>query len=61
MERQIKKKRKAINLSQKEAAEKIGVAKSTVSMWECGKSIPESNRLKKIAQVYNCSIEELLD
>lgn len=61
MERQIRKRREEALLSQKEAAEKIGVAASTVSMWENGKSIPEANRLKKIAQVYRCSIEALLD
>lgn len=61
MENQIKKRRKEALLSQKEAAKRIGVATSTVSMWESGKSIPEANRLKKIAEVYHCSIENLLD
>lgn len=61
MKEQLKQLRKAANLSQKEAAKKIGVVQSTVSMWETGRTKPETQILPIIANVYNCSVSKLFD
>lgn len=48
------------NLSQKEVAEKIGVAKSTYSLYESGNREPNVDTIKKIADVLNVSADQLL-
>lgn len=59
MKEQLKALREAANLTQKEAAAKLGVVQSAVSMWETGESKPKTGILPKIAAVYGCSISEL--
>ena len=48
------------NLSQKEVADQIGVAKSTYSLYESGNREPSVQTIKKIADVLNVSADELL-
>lgn len=48
------------NLSQKEVAEKIGVAKSTYSLYESGNREPNVDTIKKIADVLDVSADKLL-
>lgn len=47
-------------LSQKEVSEKIGVAKSTYSLYESGNREPNVQTIKKIADVLSVSADELL-
>lgn len=47
-------------LSQKDVAEKIGVAKSTYSLYESGNREPNVQTIKKIADVLEVSADELL-
>lgn len=47
-------------LSQKEVAEKIGVAKSTYSLYESGNREPNVQTIKKISDTLNISADELL-
>lgn len=56
----IKLLRKQNNLTLKELAEKIGVAESTVSLYENGKREPSLDILKKIAKIFNVSTDYLL-
>ena len=56
----FREKRKAVKLSQVQAAEVLGVNNTTISMWEAGKSFPRASLLPKIAALYNCTIDELL-
>lgn len=56
--REIREKR---GLSQKELAVKIGVAKSTYSLYESGKREPDVEKIKKIAKVLEVSGDDLLD
>ena len=56
----IRKLRRALDITQRELAEKLGVERSTVAKWEEGKSKPRAEMLAKIAQVLNCSVDELL-
>ena len=59
MQERVKTLREAANLTQKEAARKLGVVQSAVSMWETGESKPKTEILPRIAAVYGCSISEL--
>lgn len=47
-------------LSQKEVAERIGVAKSTYSLYESGNREPNVQTIKKISDVLNISADKLL-
>ncbi len=48
------------NLSQSELAEKLGVAKSTISMYEVGKREPDFETLEAIADLFNVDLNFLL-
>lgn len=52
--------RKNMSLSQKEFGQKIGVAESTVSLYESNKRFPDPETLKKISTLFNISIDYLL-
>ena len=47
-------------ITQKELAEKIGVAKSTYSLYESGNREPNVQTIKKIAEALNTSADEVL-
>ena len=53
--------RKKNNLSQEELAEKVGVARQTISKWEIGDTTPDINQVKIISKIFNISIDELID
>lgn len=53
--------RKKNAMSQETLAEKIGVARQTVSNWETGETSPNPEQLKMLSQIFNVSIDELLD
>lgn len=48
------------NMTQKEVADIIGVAKSTYSLYESGNREPNVQTIKKIADVLNVSADTLL-
>jgi transcriptional regulator with XRE-family HTH domain len=48
------------NMTQKEVADSIGVAKSTYSLYESGNREPNVQTIKKISDVLNVSADELL-
>lgn len=60
MQFQIKEARERAGLSQKELAEKIGVAPNTFHGYESGKHDPKSNLLADIARVCGVSVDFLL-
>ena len=57
----IKKTRNKIGITQEELAEKINVTRQAVSNWENGKTEPDIETLTKIAQIFDISIDELVD
>lgn len=57
----IKKFRKLSLLTQEKLADKIGVAKSTIAMWETGERKPDIIMLKKLAAFFNCTTDDLLE
>lgn len=55
----LKKLREEHHMSQSKLAKAIGVAQSTVGMWESGKNKPEYATLLKIANVFGVSVDYL--
>ena len=56
----IQEKRSLLGMNQSEFSNLLGVERSTISKWETGKSLPRAELLPKIAQILNCSVDELL-
>lgn len=44
-----------------EVADYMGVSVTTISMWETGAYLPKSDKLKKLADYYGCTVDALLD
>lgn len=57
----IKKFRKEKGLSQVELAEMLGFGQHAVSTWENGRREPDIATLKKLATIFECSLDELVD
>ena len=53
--------RKNKNLSQEALAEKVGVARQTISKWELGETSPDLKQSKQLAKVFEVSLDELAD
>lgn len=52
--------RKQHNLSQEQVAEKLGVARQTISKWELGETTPEMDKLIIMSELYNITLDELM-
>lgn len=57
----IAKLRKEKSLTQQELADLLGISSKTISKWETGNGLPDISFLKKISEVFNITIEELLE
>lgn len=53
--------RKLHNLSQEELAEKINVSRQTLSKYETGESLPDIEKCKALAEVFDVSIDDLIN
>ena len=53
--------RKQYNITQEQLAEKLGVARQTISKWELGETSPDLEQAKKLSQIFNVSLDELTD
>lgn len=51
--------RKEANLTQKEAAQKLGVSGSTIAMWETGQRLPSPELYEQISDFFNVDIDYL--
>ena len=57
----IAKERKEKKLTQAKLAELIFVSEKTISKWENGNGIPDTNSLPKLCEVFGASLNELLN
>jgi len=55
----IRRYRKAANVSQKQLADALGIQQAAVSLWEHGRTTPRSNMIPALLQMLNISIEDL--
>ncbi len=53
--------RKDRGLTQTKLAERIGVLPNAISQWETGRRKPRTSKLKRIAKVLECTIDDLLN
>ena len=53
--------RKNKGLTQQELANRLGVSSKTISKWECGNGLPDVSMLKKVSEILEISVEELLE
>jgi len=56
----IESERKAKKLTQAKLAEKVFVSEKTISKWENGKGIPDTNLLPKLCEIFEVSLNEIL-
>ena len=49
--------RKKNGLSQEELAEKVGVARQTISKWELGETSPDLKQSKELSKIFNVSLD----
>lgn len=56
----IAEQRKKANLSQQQVAIELGVDRTAVSKWEVGEALPRADKLLKLAQLLNCTVDDLL-
>lgn len=52
--------RTRLGLSQEELAEKLGVSRQSVSKWETGQSVPDLEKIIKLADLFGVSVDELV-
>lgn len=51
--------RKQKNMSQEALAEKVGVARQTISKWELGETAPDIKQAKELSNIFQVSLDEL--
>ena len=47
-------------LTQDRLANLVGVARTTVNMWESGAAMPRADKLTELAKVLGCTIDDLM-
>lgn len=57
----IAKRRKMLNLTQEQLAERLGVSNKTLSKWETGKCMPDYGVVERLCDELGVTIGELLD
>lgn len=53
--------RKKLNMTQTELADKMDVSFQAFSNWERGNSMPDISKLPQLAELFGCTVDELLD
>ncbi|MBV7390646.1 MULTISPECIES: helix-turn-helix domain-containing protein [Enterococcus] len=56
----IKQRRNELHLTQDEVAEALGITRQTISNWENGRSYPDIERVIRLSEIYQLSLDELL-
>lgn len=59
--KKIQELRKKNGMSQEDLAEKIGVARQTISKWELGETSPDLKQAKELSKIFKISLDELTD
>ena len=56
----IKELRKEYGMSQTQLASLLFISQDTVSLWECGKSLPDIETVVKLTKIFNVTSDYLL-
>ena len=56
----FRKARLAAGLTVRDVVRALGVSDAAVYMWETGKMTPTAKRLVAVAQLYGCTVDDLL-
>ena len=51
--------RKIKNMTQEDIAEKIGVSRQSVAKWETGETVPDLDKCKMLAEIFEVSLDDL--
>lgn len=57
----LKKLRTENKLSQEKLAEKLGVSRQSISKWEQGYAVPDTDNMFKLSKLYGLSVDEILN
>ena len=52
--------RKENNITQEQLADKLGVSRQSISKWESDIAYPETDKLIRMSEIFNCSLDYLL-
>lgn len=58
--KRLKQERELKGITQKELGALLGVTDRAVGLWEIGKRIPNTDMLKKLADLFDCTVDYLL-
>lgn len=47
-------------LLQEDVSRALNIDRSTVALWETGRTLPRADRLNAIAKLYGCTVDDLL-
>lgn len=53
--------RKKHGLSQEDLANKLNVSRQSVSKWESNNTYPETDKIVQICNIFNCSMDDLIN
>lgn len=56
----FKSQRKKAGLTQMDVAKALGISDAAVALWETGKTMPAAKRLAEIANLFGCTVDDLL-
>ncbi|MEO1772459.1 helix-turn-helix domain-containing protein [Candidatus Enterococcus ferrettii] len=56
----LRERRNILHMTQDEVAEALGVTRQTISNWENGRSYPDIERIIRLSDIYQLSLDELL-
>lgn len=59
--RYIAEKRRIKNLTQAQLAEQLGISDKTVTIWECGRSMPDYALIQSLCETLDISVSELIE
>ena len=51
--------RKALQMTQEDIAEKLGVTRQSVAKWESGETVPDLDKCKLLADTFGVSLDDL--
>lgn len=54
----LRQRREKANLRQQDVADKVGVTKMAVSLWESGTNMPTADKLAVLAELFKCRVDD---